>query len=63
VTAPDIAYVLEMRDDTARQYLWRLCKRGLNVRLSTGVYAPVTQSQMSQGDDDVVRTSSEDQAA
>jgi RecA-family ATPase len=63
IGASDIAYVLETREDTVRQYLSRLCKRGLVVRLSTGMYGPVTESQVSQADDDESCTSSEHKAA
>lgn len=63
LSASDIAFLLEMREDTVRQYLSRLCKQGLIVRLSPGKYGPVTESQVSQAGDDEACTSSGHEAA
>jgi AAA domain len=51
-TAADVVAKLGISDSTARQYLGRLAdKHGLIDRISTGVYGPVTVSQVSQDHD------------
>jgi hypothetical protein len=48
-TAPDIVANLGINDSTARQYLHRLAdEHGLITRISTGIYGPVTVSQVSR---------------
>ncbi|MGH9205020.1 MAG: AAA family ATPase [Acidimicrobiales bacterium] len=51
-TAADVAANLGISDSTARQYLRRLAdEHGLITRISTGIYGPVTVSQVSRDDD------------
>ena len=53
-TASDAAEALGLKEDTARQYLRRLADdHGLIVRISTGLYGPVTVSQVSRDQDRV----------
>jgi hypothetical protein len=48
-TAADVAANLDIGDSTARQYLRRLTdEHGLIARISTGIYGPVTVSQVSR---------------
>jgi hypothetical protein len=47
-TASDAVEALGLKEDTARQYLRRLAdEHGLIARISTGIYGPVTVSQVS----------------
>ena len=51
-TASDAVEALGLKEDTARQYLRRLADdHGLIVRISTGLYGPVTVSQVSRDQD------------
>ncbi len=51
-TAADVVANLGFTDSTARQYLHRLAnEHGLITRISTGIYGPVTVSQVSQDHD------------
>jgi hypothetical protein len=62
-TAADVVADLDFADTTARQYLHRLAnEHGLITRISTGIYAPVTVSQVSQ-DRDSASSSDEELAA
>jgi AAA domain-containing protein len=62
-TAADVVAALEFTDSTARQYLRRLAnEHRLITRISTGIYGPVTVSQVSQ-DCDSASSSDEELAA
>lgn len=51
-TAADVVQNLsDIKEATARQYLTRLAKNGLIQRTATGVYEPVTVSQVSRDQD------------
>jgi hypothetical protein len=61
-TAADVVAKLGISDSTARQYLRRLAdEHGLIVRIDTGIYGPVTVSQVSH-DEDCADSVDEDRA-